>query len=158
MADFNQGPFGSGINRQDRENPAETIRKLSGLDKFKRIKANEYVACCPAHDDRSPSLSITEASDKVLVHCFSGCSQEEVLDALKSRGMWAEKDDRWIQKAWSTDELDYMMYWCLCYHGAFRRGEKLKDMKVNVLNHYVTLLKDFSPRRYKVVEGDAHRG
>jgi hypothetical protein len=155
VPDFKQGSFRGGSNR---ESPAETINKLSNLDKFKRVKANEYVACCPAHDDNSPSLSITEASDKILVHCFSGCSQEEVLDALKARGMWTEKDDRWIKRTWSTDELDYMMYWCLCYHGAVRRGEKLKDMDPNKLDRRVTLLKDFSPKRYKIVEEDAYRG
>jgi len=43
---------------------------------------------CPAHDDISPSLSITERDGKVLVHCFSGCSQEKVIQALRKLGLW----------------------------------------------------------------------
>jgi Protein of unknown function (DUF3631) len=37
---------------------------------------------CPAHDDEVPSLSVTAAKDKVLVHCQVGCSVEEVVSAL----------------------------------------------------------------------------
>lgn len=39
-----------------------------------------WKARCPAHDDRNPSLSISESSDgKVLLHCHAGCSSEDVL-------------------------------------------------------------------------------
>ncbi len=37
---------------------------------------------CPAHQDRGPSLSVREAEDRVLVHCFAGCSAEAVVGAL----------------------------------------------------------------------------
>lgn len=40
-------------------------------------------AQCPAHDDRTPSLSVTRYSDgKVGVKCFAGCSTDDVLAAL----------------------------------------------------------------------------
>lgn len=43
-----------------------------------------FIACCPAHADRSPSLSIREGIDgRVLLHCFAGCSVESVCDALR---------------------------------------------------------------------------
>jgi hypothetical protein len=43
---------------------------------------NGYVACCPAHDDNKPSLSLKEG-DKggILVKCFAGCATEDVLAA-----------------------------------------------------------------------------
>jgi hypothetical protein len=45
-----------------------------------------WQALCPAHDDRSPSLSVTEAHDgRVLVHCFAGCRLEEILAAVNLR-------------------------------------------------------------------------
>src|SRR5215207_10129403 len=48
-----------------------------------------WTACCPAHDDRQPSLSISDAPDgKVLVHCHAGCEQHQVIAALRSRGLW----------------------------------------------------------------------
>jgi hypothetical protein len=49
------------------------------------------MARCPAHDDRTPSLSIRDAdNDKVLVRCHAGCDQESVIAALCGRGLWAE--------------------------------------------------------------------
>jgi hypothetical protein len=42
-----------------------------------------YVARCPAHEDRTPSLSISEGDDgRVLLKCFAGCSFEEIVVAL----------------------------------------------------------------------------
>lgn len=40
------------------------------------------MACCPAHDDQTPSLSIQLGEKAILFHCFAGCSNEEVLAAL----------------------------------------------------------------------------
>ena len=48
-----------------------------------------WAARCPAHDDRRPSLSIRDAADgKLLVHCFAGCTQAQVISALQDRGLW----------------------------------------------------------------------
>jgi hypothetical protein len=39
---------------------------------------------CPAHDDNSPSLSVTTTGDgKTLFKCHSGCTQDAVLNALR---------------------------------------------------------------------------
>jgi putative DNA primase/helicase len=54
-----------------------------------RRSGRNWTALCPAHDDSTPSLSITQADDKVLVHCFAGCSQQAVLAALSGRGLWS---------------------------------------------------------------------
>lgn len=53
------------------------------LDKVKRTGKESWIACCPAHDDKSPSLAISEKDDgRILIHCFCGCSVYEVLDAV----------------------------------------------------------------------------
>jgi hypothetical protein len=54
----------------------------------RRKAGNGWVTHCPAHDDENPSLSVADAVGKVLVHCFAGCSQGAVLDALRGRGLW----------------------------------------------------------------------
>jgi hypothetical protein len=60
---------------------ADTLLFL--LSKVKRTKPNSWLACCPAHDDRSPSLTVTELADgRVLIHCFAGCDANEVLGAV----------------------------------------------------------------------------
>jgi hypothetical protein len=48
-------------------------------------------ARCPAHEDKSPSLDITEKNGLTLFICRAGCTQDSVLDALKVRGLWAEQ-------------------------------------------------------------------
>ena len=60
--------------------PLENL--LSRLEKVKQTGPDQYVACCPAHEDKSPSLSIAQRDDRLLLHCFSGCSSDAVLDAI----------------------------------------------------------------------------
>lgn len=67
---------------------AETIaRELHG-----RRSGAGWMAKCPAHEDRSPSLSITERDGKTLLHCFTGCPQDAVISALRARGLWPERE------------------------------------------------------------------
>ena len=57
---------------------------LSKLDKVKRVKPGEWKACCPAHGDKRPSLSIAEKPDgRILIHCFSQqCPPEDIMSAV----------------------------------------------------------------------------
>jgi hypothetical protein len=49
----------------------------------------EYLAFCPAHDDKkTPNLRLREAEDgRVLLRCFAGCDQDEILSALTEKGI-----------------------------------------------------------------------
>ena len=61
---------------------AETIAKAFGG----RRGGVGWMARCPAHDDRTPSLSIRDANDgKVLVRCHAGCDQKAIIAALRAR-------------------------------------------------------------------------
>jgi putative DNA primase/helicase len=63
---------------------AESIaRSLGGKKSGKGWKAK-----CPAHEDKTPSLSIDEKGGRTLVHCHAGCPQLAVLDALRDLGLW----------------------------------------------------------------------
>lgn len=56
---------------------------LSKLDKVKRTGRGKWLACCPAHADKTASLSVRELDDgRVLAHCFAGCSVHEVVAAV----------------------------------------------------------------------------
>jgi hypothetical protein len=56
---------------------------LGRLSKVQPNGDRRWMACCPAHDDRSRSLSIGESvSGKTLINCFAGCGAIEVLHAL----------------------------------------------------------------------------
>lgn len=45
-------------------------------------------AVCPAHEDHTPSLSIRNGRDAVLLTCHGGCQHADIIDALKARGLW----------------------------------------------------------------------
>ena len=53
-----------------------------------RRSGSAWMAKCPAHEDRNPSLGIRQEGDKVLVKCYAGCAQRDVIEALKARGLW----------------------------------------------------------------------
>lgn len=59
---------------------AETI--LSLLDGVRPSGQGRWIARCPAHDDHSPSLSIRQADDRILIRCHAGCGGLEVLEAV----------------------------------------------------------------------------
>jgi len=56
---------------------------LSQLEKVKRKGDNSWMALCPAHDDKHPSLIITEKDERVLLHCFSHqCNVSDIVHAV----------------------------------------------------------------------------
>lgn len=58
-------------------------RLLDRLDRVKPTGRGTWLACCPAHEDRSPSLSVRELDDgRTLVHCFGGCAASEIVAAV----------------------------------------------------------------------------
>ena len=42
----------------------------------------QYSGLCPAHNDRSPSLSLTLTEDRILIKCHSGCSINEICSGF----------------------------------------------------------------------------
>ena len=56
---------------------------LEKLDSVRKTGSGRWVARCPGHEDNSPSLSLRELDDgRALIHCFAGCSVEEVLGSV----------------------------------------------------------------------------
>jgi Toprim-like len=55
------------------------LSRLGGVSK----KRQGFVARCPAHEDREPSLGITLGEDgRILLHCRAGCTVESVCAAI----------------------------------------------------------------------------
>ena len=67
----------------------EVVRRLKGTWHGSYGKAR-----CPAHQDSSPSLSITPGRSAVLFHCFAGCSQAEIMAALNKHGGYVRPTER----------------------------------------------------------------
>lgn len=59
-----------------------------------RWKGKGGMCRCPAHEDSSPSLHVTQAPETVLIRCHAGCHWRDVMDALIFRGLWPDREDR----------------------------------------------------------------
>lgn len=53
--------------------------------KIKRLYGDRAQACCPCHDDRQASLTITKGKKCTLLHCHAGCQFADILQAVNLR-------------------------------------------------------------------------
>lgn len=58
---------------------------LPRLQAVRQQGNGRWTARCPSHRDKSPSLSVREGERGLLIHCFGGCTLEEVTSALNLR-------------------------------------------------------------------------
>jgi AAA domain len=57
----------------------QVLSRLKGV----RTSMHGWRACCPAHADRTPSLSIGLGEQgQILLKCFAGCSLERIVEAM----------------------------------------------------------------------------
>jgi hypothetical protein len=124
--------------------PAEKFVQRLGKVKGRN---GSWTACCPAHDDKSPSLSIREGEDgRVLVHCFGGCDVQEVLGAvgMDMSDLFPEKQERYEGQTskqmkpafYATDLLRIASIECLVVMIAaydIRQGKKLSESDMDRL-------------------------
>src|SRR3546814_11232858 len=63
---------------------AALVRRLGGA-----WSGDSGMCCCPAHDDRTPSLSVRVGETRLLFKCFAGCDISAVLRALRREDLTA---------------------------------------------------------------------
>jgi len=87
----------------------DLINLLQGV---KKTGPNRWIAKCSAHEDKRPSLTITEKDDgQVLIHCFGGCGAADILAAvgLTFDALYPTKLDdhrgKPIRKPWNPYDL-----------------------------------------------------
>ena len=73
---------------------------LNRLHKVRKNGTDKWMACCPAHDDRSPSLAIAERNGKILLHCFAGCELPEILGSIDMElsDLYPDQDHRSVHR------------------------------------------------------------
>lgn len=116
----------------------------SALDAKKTSKG--WQAKCPAHDDKNPSLSISEGQNgKILFYCHAGCGQEGVISALQDMGLWGAPDKEPVSfvknKTNKTDNLKFV--------SVVPKGAPIPDF-----GSYVTGWELVSTWSYETMEGD----
>lgn len=55
---------------------------LSRLEDVRPRRAGRWVSRCPAHADHTPSLSISEGDQGILLKCWAGCSVADIVGTL----------------------------------------------------------------------------
>lgn len=83
-----------------------------------RRVGSSWMAKCPAHNDRNPSLAIRESDGKILLRCHAGCSQHDVIDAMKALGLWElerTEPSRIVATYDYTDEHGALLYQVVRY-------------------------------------------
>ena len=58
---------------------------IASMPWARRNGPDKWMCKCPAHEDRSASLSISHVNGQTLVHCFAGCSPDEIMQAIGMR-------------------------------------------------------------------------
>ena len=76
------------FNTTMRDSLGATARRICEL-RGGKWSGTKGMACCPAHDDFTPSLGVSLGRRAILFHCFAGCDQQSVLAALTREGFAA---------------------------------------------------------------------
>jgi hypothetical protein len=129
---------------------AQTIAEALGGD---RIGPDRYMARCPAHDDRNPSFAITQTSEMILLYCFAGCPQGEVIEALRRRDLWPEeKPPAEIETLIDREE---MLTFCLVHESNLKRDIPTSTAEKRLYRQFQRVLcKPFTPG--EIVEMDLY--
>jgi hypothetical protein len=110
-----------------------TASDIAKLLHARRIGKGKWMAKCCAHDDKAASLSITEMSFRnTRLHCFSGCTQKAVLDALGL--VWADI----LGERDVTREM----------RGRWKDEQRLHDLEHNASIFLLLQVTDKKKRRY----------
>jgi len=59
---------------------------LGKLDGVRASTGGAYQAKCPAHADKTPSLTVKEGHSGILLKCWAGCTFDEICEALDLSG------------------------------------------------------------------------
>ena len=58
-----------------------------------------WKACCPAHEDRNPSLFLADGRDGLALVCYAGCAYQNIVQALENRGAELSRKSEGIPSA-----------------------------------------------------------
>lgn len=95
-----------------------------GVDDKARFSGGQWRCRCPVHQGANQNFYVRDGRSSIVLHCFAGCTFEELVDNLRSRGLWKEKSVAESASApnYSKDQLEYYHLWCLTYRDNVRKG------------------------------------
>jgi hypothetical protein len=130
-------PMTAPLKQPYQRQPLTAADLLGRLDKVKPTGKDRYMACCPAHQDKSPSLSVRfDTTDgRVLMHCFAGCEISDICAAIglevadlyprTDRPHYAGLPD-WKRRR-LEDAMSHLKLLILMFENAQKAGQALTD-------------------------------
>jgi len=111
---------------------------LERLEMVRKTGTGKWIARCPAHDDGTPSLSVTEieSGNRLLIHCHGGCGALDVLESigLDWSALYPEDQDRYRPMWRSNHEQKAIDEMIIVIAEAKReRGERLNEVDKQAL-------------------------
>lgn len=121
-----------------------------------RKTGDGWIACCPGHEDKNPSLSLrdADADGKILLNCFAGCDYTAVVAALKNLGLWCEREqndsysERDIEATYDYRDADGR----LLYQVVRKLGKKFSQRRPDGAGGWIWNLKGVCPTLYHLRE------
>jgi hypothetical protein len=86
----------------------DVLDRLQGVRKSSHKRA---MARCPAHADSDPSLSVSEGSTCIIMHCFAGCDFVEIVKAIglePQQLLYELSPEGVVRKPFWQRDLDHM--------------------------------------------------
>lgn len=81
---------------------------LERLDMVRKTGNSRWIARCPAHQDGTPSLSVTEidTGNRVLIHCHAGCGALDILESigLDWSALYPDESDNRYRPTWRSNQ------------------------------------------------------
>lgn len=71
---------------------------LEKLTIVRQLQDGTFRCFCPAHDDQEPSLDVGLRDGRLFIHCWAGCSREEIFQALGLETDEKKKEENTTQR------------------------------------------------------------
>ena len=80
---------------------------LDRLEKVKPLHNGKYMARCPAHEDGRPSLMISANQVKISLHCFAGCSIDDICLSvgMQVKDLYFDNQSEFDKDKWRLEKL-----------------------------------------------------
>jgi len=112
-----------------------------------RKSARGYMCKCVSHEDKSPSLHITDGENgRPVVHCFAGCEFHDIAKELEVMGLWPKNENeeegrrKWAQKK-AAEEYSHAKLIVALAMGKIMHGETLTQQDRKSLNKSKQIVK-----------------
>lgn len=100
------------------------------LNRLKSTGGNKWVACCPVHEEKTPSLSIKQLDDRsYIMHCFGcGANGVDVFNTLgaNKKELFGDKDNGDYIPQKVKDEYMEDKFFIAVYESDIKKGIKPK--------------------------------